>query len=1490
METNVNGIQRYASRGTLVALLAILAIFVFAGAANAGAQTSIIISHNTAYTALTGGGAFSGEDPAGGSMAVNSLGVVVVGDTYGHQIDEYAPPAYTATVISPSGDTNENVGAVAIDSSNFLYIADQYNSNIVKVPMNANGTYTITVEPEDSVSTLPACAGDTKTPDTAGECLISNPGTALGAFGVSSMTFNSASALFFATDDQGDTGGVGPAYTIYECNSLCLYGTTAPVLIYAETVTPAGAVATSGQYYIGGLALDAYGNLFFTDSAEEDGSLKSAVSNLNELPAVTKAINPTLFAAAPIPIVTFTNASPGDYDNAIDAVATDSNGHLYISIVYSGIYGLVDNGSLNGSDTGAATAAGSSLYGIANQDQAKLLASDGHGNFYILGNGGSGDTLYFVSTGSVKFKGAETVGTPETVSAVVADNTEACTPTLTFTSPDSAFTAAAGTCSNMYQVAGSFTPVTLTYTPAATGFDASTLTVNDTTSSTSSAPQIVSSSGAAITISQGTYGAKLPGGGAWGGPSPDGHTGAINSSKVVVFGDSYGNQITMYTNVAGVTTLFGGTASNGIAGSFNGGGGVAIDKNDNLFMGSEYGATIYKVKPNSDGSYGPWTADSNNNPLNSGGTAPVACVGGAADVTAGICSIDLGAAGTYNFGISSMVVDGNGNLFFTSDNQATNSTGTYAPDTVWECATTCLYGASPTPAVAIYAEPAGGAGNPQLVTGSISLDSSDNVYFTDSDIGAIGTEYSLYSDVYELPVDASNVSTGYAANPTLLTKLTPACGSLSGCNYNDAISTISVDASGDVFFGTAYDGVYELVDNSGTLSSIPLAVGGQSTKTIVPDGKGNFYFINYNSGDTTGYLTLGSVVVTPIAQPSAPSTVTNVWAIDNNASCYDSQGNLSFLAVDTDFTAVETAGKNCNTLPFGSGTNFPASVTFTPSVSATGPISTTITATNSNSGDTGTASVSGLAATAQKITDFAGITTPVVYGSGPYTLSATGGASGNPVVFSVDATSTAGVAAVSGTNGTTLTITGAGSLIIDANQAGTTTGSPIYAAAPQVQVPITVNPASQTISYTGPASVPYSTTAFNLGADTTGGAGDQPVTFTFVSGPAGTSVTTGGSLTIGGVGAIVIDANQAASSNGDYAAATALPIDITVTAAPQTITISAAPLNPTYPATSTITATGGASGQPVTLAITSGGTIATLSGTTLTPTGTAFGAVVVTANQAASANGDYAAAAPQTVTVTFTSEGTVATPAISPATGSTLIIGTSNKVTITDATAGAAIYYTTDGSNPLTSATATLYDGAITLTAGAYPANVTVMAAATLTGYTPSAVGSSTYTLQVIPPDFTLGAPSSVTITPGSTVNITITVVPNAAFTSPITFACSGAPAGVTCTFNPATITPPATTKTILTITASASAALQHGSNPFLPAGVTFAIALGFFSWKKRRNLLLALVLMAVVIGVSQLSACGGSTPPKQTTTAMTITATGGGVTTTLPISVIVQK
>ena len=84
---------------------------------------------------------------------------------------------------------------------------------------------------------------------------------------------------------------------------------------------------------------------------------------------------------------------------------------------------------------------------------------------------------------------------------------------------------------------------------------------------------------------------------------------------------------------------------------------------------------------------------------------------------------------------------------------------------------------------------------------------------------------------------------------------------------------------------------------------------------------------------------------------------------------------------------------------------------------------------------------------------------------GEATLSATGGGSGNPVVFSIDSSSGAGVCSVSGTDGSTVTFTGVGSCVIDANQAGNTD----YLPAATVTFTVTVTDAD--LAVTTPANI-----------------------------------------------------------------------------------------------------------------------------------------------------------------------------------------------------------------------------------------------------------------------------------------------------------------------------------------------------------------------------------------------------------------------------------
>ena len=89
--------------------------------------------------------------------------------------------------------------------------------------------------------------------------------------------------------------------------------------------------------------------------------------------------------------------------------------------------------------------------------------------------------------------------------------------------------------------------------------------------------------------------------------------------------------------------------------------------------------------------------------------------------------------------------------------------------------------------------------------------------------------------------------------------------------------------------------------------------------------------------------------------------------------------------------------------------------------------------------------------------DFTPPTSPITFTSDEtVTLHATGGGSGNPVLFTIDPSST-GTGTISGD---TLTITSVGIFVIDANQAGNSS----YNAAAQVQETLVVNPASSVVS------------------------------------------------------------------------------------------------------------------------------------------------------------------------------------------------------------------------------------------------------------------------------------------------------------------------------------------------------------------------------------------------------------------------------------------
>lgn len=223
------------------------------------------------------------------------------------------------------------------------------------------------------------------------------------------------------------------------------------------------------------------------------------------------------------------------------------------------------------------------------------------------------------------------------------------------------------------------------------------------------------------------------------------------------------------------------------------------------------------------------------------------------------------------------------------------------------------------------------------------------------------------------------------------------------------------------------------------------------------------------------------------------------------------------------------------------------------------------------------------------------------------TLNATGGASGNPVVFTIDPTSTGAGNIPSG--GNVLNVTGAGTFVLDANQAGN--GS--YSDAPQVQETLVVTPASQTITFNPLTPVDYST-GETVPLSSASASSDLPVSYTVLFGPGSVS---GNTLAVTGAGTILIEATQ--TGNADYAAATPVFQTLTVNPASQTISMSA-PGSVTYgtaPIPLSSLAASSTSGLPIAYSVASGPGL--ISGQYLYVTGA--GAVSIDADQPG--NSDY---------------------------------------------------------------------------------------------------------------------------------------------------------------------------------------------------------------------------------------------------------------------------
>ncbi len=297
-------------------------------------------------------------------------------------------------------------------------------------------------------------------------------------------------------------------------------------------------------------------------------------------------------------------------------------------------------------------------------------------------------------------------------------------------------------------------------------------------------------------------------------------------------------------------------------------------------------------------------------------------------------------------------------------------------------------------------------------------------------------------------------------NDVLIVSPAGAISTITPPNVTQAVG-VAVDASGSLLVSDASTGnIVRVPDLSGTLttaSAITIETIAPQAYAMSLDSQGNLY-VGGGHGKAAYAIqrTAASVNLGTVSDGVTNSATVYLMSAGNTAATLGTPDVTE--PTNTMFTLVPAASNGCTA---GSSGPPGASCQFTgtfapPPATANGPqsgtamidIATPAFAFNVNM--SGTATVSSILP--QTITGFAPPTSLQI--GQQITLSATGGASGNPVVFTIDPSS--GCPTCATITGSLLTAVSVGSVKVDANQAGGAANGNQYAAATQVQMPITI--------------------------------------------------------------------------------------------------------------------------------------------------------------------------------------------------------------------------------------------------------------------------------------------------------------------------------------------------------------------------------------------------------------------------------------------------
>jgi hypothetical protein len=462
--------------------------------------------------------------------------------------------------------------------------------------------------------------------------------------------------------------------------------------------------------------------------------------------------------------------------------------------------------------------------------------------------------------------------------------------------------------------------------------------------------------------------------------------------------------------------------------------------------------------------------------------------------------------------------------------------------------------------------------------------------------------------------------------------------------------------------------------------------------------------------------------------------------------------------------------------------------------------------------------------------------------------------------------------------------------------AGTATASASYLGdashvASSNSVTFTITAASQAITFTQPASpVNYGVSPIALSA--TGGASGKPVVFSVDASSTGSGTISGSTLTVTGVGNLIIDANQAGNSN--YLAATQVTRTIVVNLATLTVAANNASrvygtANPAF----TGSVTGAANGDTFTESFS---TVATITSN--------VGGYPVVPSVAGADLTDYTVTV-QNGTLTITQAGT--TTAVS-ASSSTVTPGqsvtlTAQVVSVTTGTpTGSVAFY--DGTSlldtvPLTAGTATINTSS--LTTGA----INVLNAV-YSGDNNFTTSQSSTSVSVASLDFTLAVsgPANLTVNPGDVATYQVTVNPlYGNYPGPVSFTASGLPTGATSTFSPSTIATNGGKQTV-TLTVTTPAVAKQVSPPIGRRLAPLTLALLLFpllgvgrlrrQGRRLSRLTSLLLLLGCTLAGAMMTGCGSSSgsgffTQAQQNYTINVTATSGNVQHAAAVTLLVK-